>query len=139
MRKWWLLALAAVLAASIGGYFGFDARAGAAQDCEDWSNQTNDRVNYARTLLYPAGRLDAFEGSADEAAGEMEAVLTEQENSEPPDEAAGIIHDDLIEAMTLGVEGLLAQGNVDPAVQISFAKSIIYNADARLFSYVNTC
>ncbi|MDP9366245.1 MAG: hypothetical protein M3Q10_18830 [Chloroflexota bacterium] len=138
MRKWWLVAIAVVLAASIGGYFGFDARAGAAQDCEDWANQTNERVNDARTLLYPIGRLDAFEGSPDQAAGELEAILGEQEAAEPP-ENAGIIHDDLIEAMSAGVEGLLGAGNVDPAVQISFAKSIIYNADARLVTFVNTC
>ena len=138
MRKWWLVAVAVVLAASVGGYFGFDARAGAAQDCEDWANQTNERVNYARTLLYPIGRLDAFEGSPDQAAGELEAILGEQEAAEPP-ENAGIIHDDLIEAMSAGVEGLLGAGNVDPAVQISFAKSIIYNADARLVTFVNTC
>ena len=138
MRKLWVLALAAVLAASIGGYFGFDARAGAAQDCEDWANQTNERVNAARTLLYPAGRLDAFEGSADQAASEMEFLLEEQESAEVPD-GAGNIHDDLIEAMSAGVEGLLGAGNVDPTVQITFAKSIIYNADARLVTFINSC
>lgn len=138
MRKWLLVAFAAVLAASIGGHFGFDAQAGAAQDCEDWSNETNARVNDARTLLYPIGRLDAFEGSADQAAAEMDAILQEQESAQPP-EGAGNIHDDLIEAMAAGVEGLIGGGNVDPTVQITFAKSIIYNADARLVTYVNTC
>jgi len=133
-----LVAVAVVLAASIGGYFGFDARAGAAQDCEEWATETNERVNDARTLLYPLGRLDAFEGSADQAAGELELILQEQEASGVP-ENAGVIHDDLIEAMTAGVEGLLGAGNVDPAVQIAFAKSIIYNADVRLVTFVNTC
>lgn len=138
MRRWWLLAVAAIIATSIGGYFGVNARAGGAQDCEDWSRDTNDRVNAARTLLYPLDRLDAYQGSAEQAAGEMEAILQDQERSQPPG-GAGNIHDDLIEAMTAGVEGLLQAGNIAPEVQITFAKSIIYNADVRLVTYINTC
>lgn len=138
MGRWGLIAIAAVLAASIGGYFGVTARAGVGQDCEDWARGTNDRVNAARTLLYPLGRIDAYEGSAQQAASEMELILQEQENADVPDNA-GNIHDDLIEAMTAGVEGLLGAGNVAPEVQITFAKSIIYNADARLVTYIETC
>ncbi len=139
MRRWSLLALAVVLAAAVGGYFGLGARVDArAQDCEDWTNQTNERVNDARTLLYPLGRIDAFEGSAVEAAQEMDLILQDQEQSEPPD-GAGVLHDDLIEAMSAAVEGLSGGGAVAPETQIVFAKAIIYNADARLVTFINTC
>ena len=139
MQRWWLLALAVVLAASVGGYFGIGAQAGAAaQDCEDWATETNDRVNAARSLLYPAGRIDAFEGSPEQAAQEMEFLLDEQANVDVP-ENAGLIHDDLIEAMSAAVEGLSGTGAVAPELQIVFAKSIIYNADARLVTFLNTC
>ena len=138
MKRWWLVVLAVVLAASAGGYYGFGAQAGAAQDCENWATETNDRVNAARTLLYPAGRIDAFEGSAEEAAQEMEFLLDEQANADVP-ENAGIIHDDLIEAMSEAVEGLSGTGAVAPELQVVFAKSIIYNADARLVTFLNTC
>lgn len=138
MNRIWVIAVAAVLAASVGGYFGLNANAGAGQDCENWARDTNDRVNAARTLLYPLGRIDAYQGSAQQAASEMELILQEQENADVPDNA-GNIHDDLIEAMTAGVEGLLGAGNIAPEVQITFAKSIIYNADVRLVSYIETC
>jgi hypothetical protein len=139
MRKWSLLALAVVLAGALGGYFGFGRTADVqAQDCDDYVSQTNERVNAARELLYPAGRLNAFEGSAEEAAQELANILADQENAEPP-EGGGNLHDDLIEAMNAGVEGLIQSGNADPFTQIAFAKSIIYNADARLVTLINTC
>ena len=139
MRRWSLLALAVVLAAAVGGYVGFGERVDArAQDCEDYAVETNDRVNDARTLLYPLDRPDSFEGSADQAAQEMDAILAEQETASPP-EGGGNIHDDLIEAMSAAVEGLSGTGNVAPEVQIAFAKSIIYNADVRLLSLIETC
>jgi len=138
MRKWSLLALAVVLAGALGGYFGFGRTADVqAQDCDDWVQETNDRVNDARTLLYPADRPDAFQGSADEAAREMDAILAEQEESEPPD-GGGNLNGDLIEAMLNGFEALSGGGS-DPAVQITFAKSILYNADARLVALNDSC
>ena len=137
MRTWWLVAAAVVLAASVGGYFGMGARAGAAQDCEDWVNQTNDRVNEARTYLYPADRLDAFQGSIEEAAEGLFILFEEQQASDPP-ENAGQLNDDLIEAFSDGAAGL-AQGGTEGAILVNFAKSIVYNADARLVTFVETC
>lgn len=139
MRKWSVLALAVVLAGALGGYFGFGRTADVqAQDCDDWVQETNERVNDARLLLYPADRLDAFQGSVDEAAQIMSEILVEQENASPPD-GGGNLHDDLIEAMNVAVDGLIGTGSADPAVQITFAKSIIYNADARLVALNDSC
>lgn len=139
MRKWSLFGLAIVLAGAIGGYFGFGSTVGVdAQDCDDYVSQTNERVNAARQLLYPLGRENAFDGSAEEAAQELANVLAEQENASPPD-GGGNLDDDLIEAMNVGVEGLIQSGNADPLTQIAFAKSIIYNADARLVTLNGTC
>ena len=137
-RTWWLVAAAVVLAVSVGGYFGMGARAGAgAQDCEDWINDTNDRVNEARTYLYPSDRLDAFQGSIDEAAEGLYVLFEAQADSDPP-ENAGQLNDDLIEAFSDGPSGL-ASGGTEGAIQVTFAKSIVYNADARLVTFVNTC
>ena len=137
MKTWWLVAAAVVLAASVGGYFGIDARAGAAQDCEDWVNDTNDRVNEARTYLYPADRPEAFEGSFDEAAENLYVLFEEQNNTDVPDNAFQL-HYDLIEAFSEGAAGL-ASGGPEATIQVNFAKSIVYNADARLVSFVETC
>lgn len=138
MRNWMLVIVAVIVAVGIGGVLGVSAPNAGAQDCDDWVTETNDRVNAARTLLYPPGRLDAFEGSADEAAQEMDAIVQEQADSTPPD-GGGDLHDDLIEAMSAGVEGLSGGGAADPATQIVFAKSIVYTADARLLALVETC
>lgn len=64
MKKWMLVAAALVVVALAGGYYGATARAGAKlQGCEDWVDQTNARVQDARSLLYPADRPDAFQGT----------------------------------------------------------------------------
>ncbi len=138
MRKWTLVALAAVVVVALGGYFGLGGRANAsASGCEDWVNQTNDRVDTARTLLYPSDRPDAFQGSAQQASQELASLVQDQQGSEPP-ENAGQLNDDLIEAMSDGAAGLSAGGTTG-AIQVTFAKSIVYNADARLVSFVKTC
>ena len=138
MRKWALVIAAVAVVAAVAGYVGNGARAGSrAQDCEDWVNETNDRVNVARQLLYPADRPDAFEGSAEQAAEELYLLFEEQADSDPPD-GGFQLNGDLIEAMSVGAEGLAA-GGPDAATLVVFAKSIIYNADARLLSVVETC
>ncbi len=139
MKKWMLVAAALVVVALAGGYYGATARAGAKlQGCEDWVDQTNARVQDARSLLYPADRPDAFQGDAQQAAQELFAIFEEQANSDPPD-AAGQLNGDLIEAMSVGAEGLAGTGAAAPETQIVFAKSIIYNADVRLLSVIDTC
>lgn len=134
------LAIVLVVVAMVAGFGAYlrDARAGGSlQGCDDWVQQTNDRVNDARTLLYPADRPGAFQGSAEQAAQELFAISEEQVNSEPPD-GAGPLNDDLIEALTVGAEGLAA-GGVDAAAQVVFAKAIVYNADVRLLAVIETC
>ncbi|MDQ3466812.1 MAG: hypothetical protein M3411_01070 [Chloroflexota bacterium] len=138
MRTWTLVIFAVIVAVGVGGSINFGSPNAGAQDCDEWVTRTNDRVNAARTLLYPPGRIDAFVGTADEAAREMEMILQDQEESSPPD-GGGNLHDDLIEAMAAGVEGLSAGSAADPQTQIVFAKSIIYTADARLLTLVETC
>jgi len=138
MRTWIVVILAVIVAVGVGGSMSLGSPNAGAQDCDEWVTRTNDRVNAARTLLYPSGRIDAFEGTADEAAREMELILQEQEESSPPD-GGGNLHDDLIEAMAAGVEGLSGSSGGDPQTQIVFAKSIIYTADARLLTLVETC
>ena len=138
MRKWSLVALAAVMIVALGGYFGLSSRVDAsAQGCSDWVNQTNDRVNSARKLLYPADRPGAYQGSPQQAAQQLAVLFQDQQDSNPPSNA-GQLNDDLIEAMTEGAAGLAA-GSTLGAIQVTFAKSIIYNADARLVTYVKTC
>ena len=138
MRRWSLLALAVILAASVAGYFGTGARVDArAQDYEDYVNETRDRVNDARTLLYPGDRPDAFQGGPEEAADALLAIYDEQNVAEFPD-GAEQIHYDLVEAMASGGEALATRGP-DAGLQDVFAKSIIYNADAPLLALVETC
>ena len=140
MRTWAALAAVVAIVAAVGGYLGAgsSARAGvAAQDCEDWVDQTYERVQSARTLLYPSDRQDAFQGTAEQAAEELFVIGEEQIASDPP-EGGQQINDDLIEAMTEGAAGLAAGGEIG-AAQYYFAKSIIYNADVRLLSLVETC
>jgi hypothetical protein len=138
MRAWAIVAAIVVVTAAIGGYLGGVARADVRlQDCGDWVDQTNDRVQYARTLLYPPDRPDAFEGTLAEAAEELYILYEEQLESEAPD-GAQQLSDDLSEAMVVGAEGLAA-GDAAAETQIVFAKSIIYNADARLLAVVETC
>jgi hypothetical protein len=137
MRKWWLVAVAAVLAASVGGYLGFDARAGAVQNCEDWANQTFDLVSEARTYLYEPERPDAFQGSDQERAQALFGIADELLNTEPPDDA-GQIDGDLQEALQSAAAGYEAGGS-DGATLVYFGKSIVYNADARLVTYLNGC
>ena len=138
--KMWLVALTAIVAAVAAGtgYYAATARADARlQDCGDWVDETNQRVQVARTLLYPSDRSEAFEGSPLQAAEELVALFDEQANSSPP-EGAGQLNDDLLEAMSDGAIGLEGQGAAAPETLIVFAKAIIYTADARLLAVSTT-
>jgi hypothetical protein len=48
------------------------------------------------------------------------------------------VNGDLVEAFSVAAEGL-ASGGPDAATQVVFAKAIVYNADVRLLSVVDTC
>ncbi len=93
VRTWTVVILAVSVVVGVGGLMSLGLPNAGAQDCDEWVTRTNDRVNAARTLLHPSGRIDAFEGIADEAAREMELILQEQEESSPPD-GGGNLHDD---------------------------------------------
>jgi len=134
------LMVAAALVAVLGGMMvhldsGVEADARLVS-CDDWVNDTNDRVNDARKLLYPSDRPDAFQGSAQEASRGLLSIAQEQQQSDYPD-GAGAINDDLIEALTIGADGLA--GGSDATTEVVFAKAIVYNADARLLALANTC
>ena len=140
MRRWALTAAVMALLAAAAGYYAVGVRADArAQDCGDWINETNDRVQTARSLLYPQDRPGSQStGSAQGDAQELFALYEEQLNANPPD-AGAQLHDDLLEALSVGAEGLAGSGAAAPETQIVFAKSIIYNSDARLLAVGDTC
>lgn len=131
-----VVALVVVVSAG-SAYFAANVTADArSQDCGDWIDETDERVQAARSLLYPSDRPGAFQGSVQQAAEEMFLLYEEQLNSAPPD-GAGQLNDDLVEAMSVGAEGLAGSGGAAPETQIVFAKAIVYNADARLLAVNN--
>ena len=137
MRKWALVLAAVAVVAAVAGYVGNGARAGSrAQDCEDWVNETFERVNVARSILYPPERADAVEGSDLERAQALFDLADEQLNAEPPDDAFQL-DGDLLEALQAGAAGFEA-GGAEGGTLIYFAKSIFYNADARLVALINS-
>ena len=165
MRKVIALGLIAIVfSATISG--GLTTRdvvsAPARQSCRDWVAETNDRLLDARSLLYPADRPGAFNGSLTEAGQIMTQLADEQADADPPDQGE-VLHDDLLEAMTAAESALYGAGandavrisaakigltpaaetmlieEADPRSQILFAKSIIYNADARLLAVNDSC
>lgn len=131
-----MLALVVVGGVGVGSRVQSAASAPAAQSCDDWVGETNERLLDARSLIYPIDRPGAFEGSIDQAAQEMNAIAEEQLNADPPDEGE-VLSDDIQEALFAATAGLSGDPNAD--VQILFAKAIIYNADARLLAVNETC
>ncbi len=139
MRKLFVLAMLALVlvgAAGIGARVTGAAGVPASQNCGDWVNETNQRLLDARSLLYPADRPGAFQGSIDQAAQEMAAITDEQFDADPPD-AGEVLADDIQEALAAATAGL--SGDPNAPAQILFAKAIIYNADARLLAVNETC
>jgi hypothetical protein len=137
MKKWSLtLALIAVVAA---GFFVYSrpGASSAAQDCDDWGNDTADRVATARQLLYPRERQEQSTGSVQGDAQALYDLAQEQAKSEPPDEAFNL-NGDLIEAFSAGANAL-AGGGGSVEAQIAFAKGIVYNADLRIASLLDGC
>lgn len=139
MRTWILLAaLAAIVAAMATA--GYEARAlpSTAQDCDDWGNQTADRVEIARLLLYPPERQGQSTGSAQGDAQALADLAQEQANSDPPDEGLNL-SGDLIEAFSAGASALSGGQGASPDAQVAFAKAIVYNADLRLNNLLDAC
>jgi hypothetical protein len=141
MRTWILLAaLAVVVAAAATATAGYEARAlpSSAQDCGDWGNQTADRVETARLLLYPPERQGQSTGSAQGDAQALAALAQEQANSNPPDEGLNLSND-LIEAFSAGASALAGGQGGSPDAQVAFAKAIVYNADLRVNYLLDGC
>lgn len=138
MKK--LLGLAAVLAVLAGaGSFAYDARAvPATAGCDDWGNDTADRIATARQLLYPAERQEQTTGSLQGDAQALYQLAQEQANSDPPDEAFNL-NGDLVEAFSAGSTALSGGGGASPDAQIAFAKAIVYNADLRVAYLLDGC
>jgi hypothetical protein len=141
MRTWWLVAAVTAIGVVAGPSVWRELRPVAAgvrlQNCEDWVFATSDRVDAARSYLYPSDRPGAFAGSAREAAEELYVLFEEQADSAPPENGQQL-NDDLVEALSEGASGLAGGGTVG-AIQVTFAKSIVYNADARLVTLLNSC
>ena len=138
-RLTWPL-VAALVAVAAAALFGYNAPSpsSAAQNCEDWGNQTADRVAIARQLLYPPERQEESTGSLQGDAQALYDLAQERANSDPPDEAFNL-HGDLIEAFAAGATALGGGGGAAPDAQVAFAKAIVYNADLRIAYLLDGC
>ena len=134
------LVLAALVAVTVGaGAFAYDARAvPATADCDDWGNDTADRIAAARQLLYPQERQEQTTGSLEGDAQALYDLAQEQADSDPPDEAFNL-NGDLVEAFSAGSAALSGGGGGSPDAQIAFAKGIVYNADLRVAYLLDGC
>jgi hypothetical protein len=136
MKKWPLsIAFALVLVAAVFAYT-FPRTSSAAQNCEDWGNDTLDRTAIARQLVYPQERQEESTGSLEGDAQALYDVAVDQANSNPPDEAFNL-NGDLVEAFSAASNSLAGGQSSD--AQMAFAKAIIYNADLRLAYFMDGC
>jgi len=139
MKKILILVVVAMAVVASGAFFALNARAvPSADDCDDWGNDTADRISTARQLLYPAERQEQSTGSAQGDAQALYDLAQEQANTDPPDEAFNL-NGDLIEAFSAGSTALSGGGGGSPDAQIAFAKSIVYNADTRVSALLDGC
>src|SRR5215211_5812938 len=139
MTKVFVLVVAALALVASTAILGYNARAvPRAQDCDDWGNDTAERIETARQLLYPAERQEQSTGSVQGDAQALYDLAQEQANSDPPDEAFNL-NGDLIEAFSAGSAALSGGGAASPDAQIAFAKSIVYNADLRVGYLLDGC
>lgn len=135
--KTWLLpgALVSVIVVAALAY-AFPRGSSAAQNCDDWGNDTLDRIAIARQLLYPQERQEESSGSLQGDAQALFDVAQEQANTDAPDEAFNL-NGDLVEAFSAGANALA--GGPSAEAQIAFAKAIIYNADLRVAYLLDGC
>jgi len=109
-----------------------------AADCDDWGNDTADRIATARQLLYPAERQEQTTGSLQGDAQALYQLAQEQAKSDPPDEGVNL-NGDLIEAFSAGSTALSGGGGGSAEAQIALAKAIVYNADLRVAYLLDGC
>lgn len=138
MKKRFLIAAVACLSIATLLVVTVPSRSSAAQSCDDWGNDTYDRVGIARQLLYPRERQEQTSGSAQGDAQALYDLAQDQANSNPPDDAFNL-SGDLVEAFSAGSTALVGGQGSSPDAQIAFAKSIVYNADLRLAYYLDGC
>jgi len=138
MKRWLVLASAlVVLAATLS--MAYNARAvPLANSCDDWGNDTADRIATARQLLYPAERQEQSTGSLQGDAQALYQLAQEQANSDPPDGGVNL-NGDLIEAFSAGSTALSGGGGGSAEAQIALAKAIVYNADLRVSYLLDGC
>ena len=136
MKKWALLAAVAVVLAGTLFAYAVPRGSSAAQNCQDWSNQTLDRIEVGRQLLYPYERQTQSTGSAQGDAQALAGVAQEQANSNPPN-GADNLNGDLVEAFSAGSNALY--GGPSAEAQIALAKGVIYNADLRVAYLLDGC
>jgi hypothetical protein len=136
MKVWYLLAV--VIVVGTAGFFAVNSSASSivAQNCEDWGNETADRVAIARQLLYPRERQEQSTGSIQGDAQALFQLAQEQANSEAPEEGFNL-SGDLVEAFSAGANALA--GDPSGEAQIAFAKGIVYNADLRIGYLLDGC
>ncbi len=138
MKKWLLLVAVACVSTVALIADNVPSGSSAAQSCEDWGNQTSNRVVIARQLLYPRERQEQTSGSAQGDAQALYDLAQEQANSNPPDEAFNL-SGDLAEAFSAGSTALNGRGGGSLEAQIAFAKGIVYNADLRIAYFLDGC
>lgn len=136
MKTWFLLLALIVVGGAALFVSNTPVRSSAAQSCDDWGNDTADRVGIARQLLYPFERQEQSTGSIQGDAQALYDLAQEQANSRPPDEAFNL-NGDLVEALSAGAAALSADPSAD--AQIAFAKAIVYNADLRIAYLLDGC
>lgn len=136
MKKWALVAAIAVIVAGAFVSFAIPRGSSAAQNCEDWGNQTLDRISVGRQLLYPAERQGDTTGSVQGDAQALFNIAQEQANSNAPEEAFNL-NGDLVEAFSAGSSAL--SGGPAVEAQIALAKGVIYNADLRVAYLLDGC
>ncbi|MEJ7900636.1 MAG: hypothetical protein WKF63_02270 [Thermomicrobiales bacterium] len=136
MKKWMIPAALGLLVLVAAFAHTFPRTSSAAQNCDDWGNDTLDRVEIARQLLYPNERQEQSTGSLQGDAQALFDVAQEQASTNWPDEAFNL-NGDLVEAFSAGANALA--GGPSSEAQIAFAKGIIYNADLRVAYFLDGC
>ncbi|MBA2248185.1 MAG: hypothetical protein H0W23_08655 [Chloroflexia bacterium] len=138
MKKWMFPASLVLMIAIAALAYAFPRSSSAAvQNCDDWGNDTLDRIAIARQLLYPRERQEQSTGSLQGDAQALYDVAQEQANTDGPDEAFNL-NGDLVEAFSAGATALGSNSSSSEA-QIAFAKGIIYNADLCVAYLLDGC
>lgn len=138
MKKWFLLSAIACVSIAAFAVVAGPVGSTASQSCDEWGNQTSERVEIARQLLYPPERQEQTSGSAQGDAQALYDLAQEQANSNPPDDAFNL-SGDLTEAFSAGSTALIGGQGGSPEAQIAFAKSVVYNADLRIAYFLDGC